>query len=224
MRNIVGPSLIFVCMATLSYAAPTLGPAMPRQKEVFMGVQDYSVFNRTLEEQYGKMRSQQEFALFSYGVLDWLSLDLKGGAGSVRQRGGPVGNIKYTTYLAGGYGFRLKFYDAHNSKLIGGFQHISVHPYDYKSFHGSKNKVVLDDWQFPLLLAHDFTCVRPYVGVRWSWMNQIHWKDDVRKLEKSKGTGLIVGTDIPLSKRVWINLEGQFFDTTAASGSLNFSF
>ena len=60
---------------------------MPEQKQFFGGLQTYTVFNRNLENDYGKMHSLQDFFLISYGVFDWLSLDLKGGAGDVRQRG-----------------------------------------------------------------------------------------------------------------------------------------
>ena len=110
--------------------------------------------------------------------------------------------------------------------MIFGFQHISIHPYTV-SVGASKNKAVLDDWQFSFLVSHDIFNITPYVGTRWSWMNQIHWVDTVRKLQKSdlgQGVGLIVGVDIPLSKKTWFNVEGQFFDATAVSGSINFAF
>jgi hypothetical protein len=224
-RVIFGCFLYFAFIPALSFAAPTYGPQMPSQQHFFAGLQTYDVMKRTLEGDYGKMHSLQDFFLISYGVFDWLSLDLKGGLGNVRQRAaGP--DINYPTFLGGGYGFRLRLYDHERTKIVFGFQHISVHPYTV-SIGGSKNKVVLDDWQFPLLVSHEFFNLRPYIGARWSWMNQIHWTNDVRKLEKSqpgKSVGLIAGTDIPLNKRVWFNIEGQFYDATAVTGSVNFSF
>jgi hypothetical protein len=223
MRKILFFFLFYFCSFALSYAAPAYGPYMPHQKQFFGGFQSYYVSNRTLEEDFGKMRSLQDFFLISYGVFDWLSLDLKGGLGNVWQRGGGP-DINYHTFLGGGYGFRLRLYDKDQTKVVFGFQHISIHPYDRKSVNGSKNKVVLDDWQFPLLVSHEFFSLRPYIGVRWSWMNQIHWTNDVRKQETSKGTGMVVGTDIPLNSRIWLNVEGQFFDATAVSVSINFSF
>jgi len=226
MRNILLCFLFCFCISSLSFAAPCYGPRMPRGKQFFGGLQTYYVFNRTLESGYGKMHSLQDFFLVSYGVFDWLSLDLKGGLGNIRQRSGAGSEINYHTFLGGGYGFRLKLYDRDNTKMVLGFQHISIHPYTV-SIGGSKNKAVLDDWQFPFLISHDFYNVTPYIGVRWSWMNQIHWVDDARKLEKSdlgKSVGLIVGTDIPLSKSIWFNVEGQFFDAAAVGGSINFAF
>ncbi|MBI5023742.1 MAG: hypothetical protein HZC18_01940 [Candidatus Omnitrophica bacterium] len=199
---------------------------MPEQKQFFGGFQTYTVFNRTLENDYGKMHSLQDFALLSYGIFDWLSLDLKGGEGNIRQRSEVGPDINYHTFLGGGYGVRLRLYDSEKTKMIFGFQHISIHPHT-ASIGASKNKAVLDDWQFSFLASHDIFKITPYIGTRWSWMNQIHWIDDVRKLEKSdlgKSVGLLVGTNIPLSKEIWVNVEGQFFDATAVTGSINHAF
>ena len=122
--------------------------------------------------------------------------------------------------------FRLKLYEHDHSKMVFGFEHISIHPHTV-SIGASKHKAVLDDWQFSFLTSYDLGVITPYLGTRWSWMNQIHWTDTVRKLEKSdlgRSTGLIVGTDIPLTQRVWLNVEGQFLDATAVAGSINLSF
>jgi len=226
MKKILLCLVLFFCISNASHAAPSYGTRMPAQKQFFGGLQTYSVFDRKLENDYGNMHSLQDFFLISYGVFDWLSLDLKGGLGNIRQRKGAGPDINYPTYLGGGYGFRLKLYDRNHTKMTLGFQHISIHPHTV-SIGASKHKAVLDDWQFPFLISHDIFNVTPYIGVRWSWMNQIHWVDDARKLEKSdlgRSVGLIVGTDIPLSKRVWVNVEGQFFDATAVTGSINFVF
>ena len=228
MRQIRNYILFLVfCLAfpVVSHAAPIYGSKMPKQKQVFLGLQSYSVFNRNLDKDYGKLRSQQEFLLISYGVYDWLSLDLKGGFGDIKQRG-TAQDIDYSTALAGGYGFRLRLYEQEQTKVIFGFQHISVHPHSL--WVGAlRNKAVLDDWQFSALVSHDFKHFTPYIGTRWSWMNEIHWVDHTRKMEKSdlgEGVGLIIGMDLPLSKKVWFNVEGQFFDATAVAGSINFAF
>ncbi len=226
MRKTVLYFLFCFCIPGLSYAAPCYGPKMPQEKQFFLGLGTYSVFNRSLEASYGKVSSLQEFFLISYGVFDWLSLDMKGGAGNIKQRSGVGGDMDYPTFLGGGYGLRVRFYNSEKTKMVFGFQHISVHPHTV-SVGASKNKAVLDDWQFSFLASRDIFKVTPYVGTRWSWMNKIHWTDDVRKLEKSdlnKSVGLIAGVDIPLSKKVWFNVEGQFFDATAATGSINFAF
>jgi hypothetical protein len=199
---------------------------MPDKKGFSVGVETYSIFKRYLEDQNGKLRSWQEFLLLSYGVYDWLSIDLKGGSGYIKQH--PVANdeLDYPTSFAGGYGFRLKLYDKKKYKVVFGFQHISVHP---QSIHlGSvKNKAVLDDWQFSFLVSRDFTKITPYLGTRWSRIDYIHWVGDDRERimsDLTKSIGFIFGLDVPLTKKVWVNLEGQLFDSEAASCSVNYNF
>jgi hypothetical protein len=226
MRKILLFFLICFCITNPSYAAPCYGTRMPQQKKIFAGIQAYSVFKRTLEKDYGKIRSLQNFFLLSYGIFDWLSLDLKGGAGNIKQRPKIGEAIDYLTYLGGGYGLRLRLYESDLTKMVFGFQHISIHSRT-ESLGGSKYKAVLDDWQFSFLVSHDFSIFTPYIGTRWSRMDNINWIDTVRNREKSdlsKSLGLIIGTDIPLNKKTWLNVEGQFFDATAIAGSVNFAF
>jgi hypothetical protein len=226
MQKILLCFLMCFCISSAGYAAPCYGPKMPEKKHFFTGLQTYSVFKRVLGKDYGKIRSLQNFFLLSCGIFDWLSIDLKGGAGNVKQRTRAGDGINCSTYLGGGYGFRIRLYNSEKTKMLLGFQHISVHPYT-ASIDSSKHKAVLDDWQFSFLISRAFCGISPYIGTRWSRMDDIHWINTVRKLEKSdldKSVGLIIGTDIPLSKKVWFNLEGQFFDATAVAGSLNFAF
>jgi hypothetical protein len=199
---------------------------MPREQEFFAGAQTHTIFKRYLEDQYGKLRSTQEFVLLSYGVYDWLSIDLKGGAGNIKQH--PVGSdeIDYPSSFAGGYGFRLKFYDQKNLRMVFGFQHISVHSH---SVHlgSTKNRAVLDDWQVSLLVSRDIFKITPYLGTRWSRIDYIHWVGDDRKRKMSdltKSIGFIFGLDLPVTEKAWVNLEGQLFDSEAAACSVNFRF
>ena len=226
MRKVLLCLLICFCISSSSYAAPCYGPKMPEEKHFFAGLQTYSVFKRSLEKDYGKIRSLQNFLLLSYGVFDWLSIDLKGGAGNIKQRPRTGNGLKYATYLGGGYGFRIRLYGSNKTKMIFGFQHISIHPHT-ASVDGSKHKAVLDNWQFSFLISRGFFNITPYIGTRWSRMDNIHWFDNTRKLEQSdlnKSVGLVIGADIPVSKKLWFNVEGQFFDETAITGSLNFAF
>jgi len=207
-------------------AAPCYGTRMPERNKFFIGTESYIIFKRYLENEQGKLRNVQYFLNLSYGVFDWLSIDLKGGAGNIKQH--PVGSdeIDYPSNFAGGYGFRLKFYDREKIKIVFGFQHISVHP---KSVHLGidKNKAVLDDWQVSLLASYDFKKITPYLGTRWSRVDYIHWTPGSRKRTMSdltKSVGLIVGLDIPATKKLWFNVEGQFFDSEALALSLNYSF
>lgn len=226
MRKLFLVLLLAFSFVLPSYAAPCYGTKLPAKKELFIGLQSHSIFKRYLEDKFGKLRSNQYFLLLSYGVFDWLSIDLKGGAGNIKQH--PVGSdeVDYDANFAGGYGFRLKFFDRDKTKMVFGFQHISVHP---KSTHLGivKNKAILDDWQGSLLASYDFKKFTPYLGTRWSRVDYIHTQGDSRKRKMSdsgKSIGLIVGLDIPVTKKVWVNLEGNFFDSEAAAFSLNYSF
>lgn len=214
-------SFAFVC-----YAAPCYGTKMPRKNRFFLGLQSYSIFKRYLANQAGKLRSAQEFLLLSYGVYDWLSIDLKGGAGYIKQH--PVGNdeIDYPSYLGGGYGFRVRLYDKENVRAVFGFQHISIHP---KTIYvgNVKNKAVLDDWQFSALVSYNLKKITPYLGTRWSRLDYIHWVDGNRNRVKSdlaRSWGLIYGLDLPLTEKIWLNLEGSAFDSEALAFSINYSF
>lgn len=207
-------------------AAPCYGTKMPQKKEFFTGLQTHAIFKRYLEDGYGKTRSFQNFLLISYGVYDWLCVDLKGGAGNIKQH--PVGSdeVDYSSNFAGGYGFRLKLYDGKKIKTVFGFQHISIHP---KSIHlGTvKNMAILDDWQVSLLASCDFKKAIPYLGTRWSRIDYIHTALDSRKRKMSdltKSIGFVFGLDLPVTKKAWLNLEGQLFDSEAVAFSLNFSF
>ncbi|MCM8780624.1 MAG: hypothetical protein NC908_01695 [Candidatus Omnitrophica bacterium] len=221
-----GFSLYLLNFALHCYAAPCYGTRMPKQKEFAIGMQTYNIFRRYLEEDFGKLRSTQHFFLLSWGLCDWLSIDLKVGTGNIKQRPTNHCEVDYSSNFAGGYGFRLKLAQKDKLKTVFGFQHISVHP---KSIYvdGLKNRAVLDDWQVGLLGSYDFKKLIPYIGSRWSRLDYIHWQGDSRKRRMSdltKGVGLICGLDVPLREKVWINLEIQAFDSQAAAFSINYSF
>lgn len=226
MRKLLLSSILTLCLLSSSSAAPCYGTKLPAKKEFFIGVQTHSIFKRYQEHESGKLRSMQEFLLLSYGIYDWLSIDLKAGAGFIKQH--PLGSDErdYPTYLGGGYGFRIKLYDGKNTKMVFGFQHISIHPKTI-SLSSVKHKAVLDDWQFSTLISYDFQKITPYLGTRWSRLDYIHWVDGDRDRVKSdltKSIGLIFGFDLPLTKKVWLNLEGQFFDSEACAFSVNYIF
>lgn len=224
--------ILFLALSTLCsllsacYAAPCYGTKMPKKKKFFTGFQTHTIFKRYLEDEYGKVRSFQNFLLISYGVYDWLAIDLKGGAGNIKQH--PVGSdeVDYPSGFAGGYGLRLKLCDDKNIKAVFGFQHISVHP---EGIHlgAVKNKAILDDWQVSILASYDFKKFTPYLGTRWSRIDYIHTVADNRKRRMSdatKSAGFIFGLDLPLAKKAWLNFEGQLFDSEAVAFSLNFGF
>lgn len=218
--------LALMGMVNLCEAAPSYGTKMPEKKQLYFGGQSYSVQQRDLEGDNGEISSLQHFLLISYGVTDWFSLDLKGGAGDTHQTPDGGDEISYPAYMAGGYGFRIRLYEDEATRLVFGFQHISAHPYSV--FVGNvKHKAVIDDWQFSFLVSRDFQGITPYLGTRWSRMDYIHWREDDRKRVQSdltKSAGLLVGVDVPVNEKVWLNFEGQFLDARAVAASLNFHF
>jgi hypothetical protein len=209
-----------------SYAAPCYGTKMPGLYKFFAGVQTHNIFNRYLENEYGEVRSLQHFFQLSYGAYEWLSIDLKGGAGYIKQH--PLGSdeVDYPSGFAGGYGFRVKFYDEEKIKAVFGFQHVSVHPQKIE-LEDVENTGVLDDWQVSLLASYEFKKLTPYLGTKWSRVDYIHWVEDDRERRMSdltKSLGLVCGLDFPLTDKTWLNLEGQLFDTEAVSFSINYQF
>ncbi len=155
-----------------------------------------------------------------------MALDLKAGAGNLKQH--PIGSdeIDYPSSFAGGYGLRFKFYEQKKLKAVLGFQHISVHPRSVR-INGVRNRAILDDWQVSLLASYDFHNFSPYLGTKWSRVDYIHWLDGERKRRMSDATenpGLVFGFDLALTPNSWLNLEGQFFDAEALAVSFNFAF
>ncbi|MFH0791197.1 MAG: hypothetical protein V2A64_06150 [Candidatus Omnitrophota bacterium] len=214
------------CLISSSYAAPCYGPRMPQEKDIFIGVQTHTIFKRYLENEYGKLRSSQHFLLLSYGVFDWLCLDLKGGAGNIKQH--PLGGDEndYASGFDGGYGLRWKFLRQENLEMVLGFQHISVHPGSAYLPDG-KNQAILDDWQTSLLASYNFKKITPYLGIRLSRVDYIHKIEGNRKRRMSdltRGIGFIYGLDLPFTEKIWLNLEGSAFDSDSFAFSLNYSF
>lgn len=214
------------CWISACGAAPAYGTRLPPKSRLAVGGQTHQVIDRDLEDAHGELGSLQHFLLLSFGVTDWLSLDLKGGAGDVDAHPSGGDTIQYPAYMAGGYGFRVRLYEQEKVKAVFGFQHISVHPYT-PHIGDTRNKAVLDDWQFSLLGSCEVKGLTPYLGAKWSRMDYIHWVGDIRKRKKSdldKSMGLIAGLDVPLTPKAWFNVEGQFVDVQSYSVSLNYQF
>lgn len=245
MKNFFLILILFFCFHLAAFAAPCYGTKLPRGGEFFYGFETHSIFKRNLEADFGKLRSTQHFFQFSYGIWDWLSLDLKGGAGNLKQH--PLGGdeIDYTSSFAGGYGFRIRFCDWEKIKMVFGFQHISIHPRSV-NLGDIKHKAVLDDWQVSLLASYDFfkftppetsgldqrrtkflTGFTPYLGVKLSRVDYIHWIEEDRERRMSdltESVGLVCGLNLDLTEKTWLNLEGQFLDGQTLACSFNFKF
>lgn len=220
---------IMLCVPVSLGAAPCYGTRLPGKGSFVAGTQTYVIFKRYLEAQYGQLRSAQHFLLLSYGICDWFSIDLKGGAGNIKQNPRTSDEIDYRSNFAGGYGYRLKFYDNEKVRAVFGFQHISAHPKssDTGSAGQTRNKAILDDWQYSLLVSCSWGALTPYAGTRWSRLDYIHNVEGTRKRRMSdltKDIGLIAGLDYAFGERLWVNLEGQFLDSEAVAMSLNWAF
>jgi hypothetical protein len=226
MRSLLLCFILSLGLATSIQAAPCYGTKMPKEKQFFVGAQNHTIFKRYLEDDFGKVRSTQHFFLLSWGLYDWLSIDSKCGLGNIKQRPTTSGEIDYSSSFAGGYGFRLRLYEKDKTKMVFGFQHISVHP--KKSRLGDiEHRAILDDWQTSFLVSRDFSKITPYLGVKWSRVDYIHKIEDSRKRRMSdltKDLGCVAGFDFAFSQKAWLNIEGQLCDGQACAVSMNFSF
>ncbi len=218
--------IVFMLFASQAYAAPAYGTKMPEKFKLAIGGQSQHVISRELEGPNGKMESLQHFFLISFGLTDWLSVDLKGGAGNIEAENGAGFDLDYNTFVGGGYGFRIKIFEKEKWKSVLGFQHISIHPYT-RNIDNEKYKSVLDDWQGSLLVSYDLDKFTPYVGAKLSRMDYIFWENGERnriKSENSKSLGVVAGFDLNINEKNWINIEGQLLDVTAVAVSINHAF
>lgn len=225
-KSILKVIFLLFGVVSLAQAAPCYGTKMPKQNKIFMGLENYNILKRYLEDSQGKIRSTQNFLLLSFGLKDWLSLDLKGGFGNIKYHSETSVEIDYPSAFTGGYGFRLKILDSDKIKAVAGFQHISVHPQDIL-IGDTKQEAILDDWQLSFLISRDFGKITPYTGIKLSRTDYIQRVDGTRNRVMSdltRDVGLAVGFDIPVNEKMWINIEGQNIDTKALALSINMSF
>ncbi|NTV29474.1 MAG: hypothetical protein HGA80_05275 [Candidatus Omnitrophica bacterium] len=227
MRKVWVLLFYFFSVAGVASAAPAYGTKMPEQNKVFWGYQHYAVLDRDLNKDHGELQSQQDHILLSYGVMDWLSLDLKASRGTVRHEDGSGSVLKYDRPLwGGGYGFRVKLFKSGAVKSVAGFQHISIHPMTVKR-NGEKNNAILDDWQGSWLVSYSFRRFTPYVGLRYGTADYIHrLNNDADRILTAEGRrlDLVSGLDIPLTSRTWLNVEGAVGGGVALATGVNCSF
>ncbi len=222
--------VMLLTTSALAYAAPAYGTKMPGAKQAFFGLQTYQIGRRDLNNGNGQIRSQQNFLLLSYGLTEWFSLDLKYtlystfthedlGGENLEKYGRPG-------FWGGGYGFRVRLFENGPWKAVTGFQHISTHPVTLKA-NGVKHNGILDDWGGSTLVSYDLRKLTPYAGVAYSTLDYIHRvDDDARRInsDKHRYAGLILGVDVPLTQKVWVNLETDWRDGGAGAVSVNMAF
>lgn len=206
-------------------AAPAYGTRLLEAGKIQFGLETYRVSELDLEDNFGRLDSVQYFGLLSYGLTDWLTVDLKGGLGDVDHQPAGGSEIHFPTYLGGGYGFRLRLLDREPWKAVFGFQHISVHPYSI-NLGPDKQKVVLDDWQLSLLVSRKIRGVTPYAGVKLSRMDYIRWINTVdrKRIQPDNNLGAILGLEVPFGERLFGRIEGQWLDAAAMSASVEWLF
>ncbi len=227
MRHIIFMVMLFLIFPVVSMAAPAYGTKMPHKGEVFGGLQHYAILDRDLNKDHGNLRSQQDHVLLSYGVTDWFSLDLKWTRGDITHIDQDGTRIKYDHPLwGGGYGFRARLYEKGPVKVVSGFQHISVHPRTVKR-NGEKNNAILDDWQGSALVSYAFKKVTPYTGMRYGTTDYLHrLNNDADRVysPESRRFDAVLGMDIPLTPKAWLNIEGAFGAGEAIATGVNFKF
>lgn len=219
--------ILGIFVAPRGFAAPSYGTDMPKKGEWVKALETNIIFKRKLDKSYGKFKSEQYFFNLSYGISDWVVVDLKIGMGNVNHEQTDSYGLDYDAHFAGGYGFRVRVFDrpSYGVKGVLGFQHISVHP-PAERIEGDKNKVILDDWQISALVSKDFHLFTPYLGVKFSRSDLIHRLNGVRKRKKSgnPSLGLVVGTDLRLGEKFKLNVEGCVIDETALSARISCPF
>jgi hypothetical protein len=207
-------------------AAPCYGPNMPEKGNWELGSEVNILFERRLEKDFGEFEGNQYFFTFSYGLLDWFSIDGKLGSGNITQKPDGQDEIRYNTNFAGAYGFRIRAFEneAEKMRVIAGFQHISVHP-NHRDVDGVDNDCLTDDWQISFLVSKDFKHIGPYLGFKISRHDLVHKEAGERKRKKSDDLfGLFIGLDAYLNDKVRFNLEARFIDETALSLALVYTF
>ncbi|MFH1046048.1 MAG: hypothetical protein V1727_03700 [Candidatus Omnitrophota bacterium] len=220
-------AVLFLSWPKSCYTAPSNGSHLPPKGHTEAGLEYRRTQERQLRHSHGTLRSNNYFYTISIGVLDWLALDGKIGAGDILHKGGPLDPyINYQTGFAGGYGFRIKALEDKEKalRLITGFQHISVHPQDERA-NTYKSEAVMDDWQWTTLLVKDCAHFSAYIGAKFS-DGQIVFRvneGDPKRFYSRHHAGVVGGIDFYLFEdRVRLNLEGLFIDETAFSATITY--
>ncbi|NLE65227.1 MAG: hypothetical protein GX606_04865 [Elusimicrobia bacterium] len=221
-------SVPFLFFCSLVLASPTYGPTMPTPKQAFWGLQHYSVLGRTLDNDLGKIESRQNFLTLSYGIREWLSLDLKWSLHSrFRNQEGPSGEVEFEDPVwGGGYGARVRVFEDGPWKGIVGFHHTSIHPRTLKA-NGVKRNGIWEDWQVSGSLSYEWGHFVPYAGLLWSTADEIIRIDKERNRIKSdpdRNWGVLTGLNILLTPRTFLNLEVDWRDDAAVACGLHVRF
>lgn len=227
MKNLFLAFLFSLVLTASAHAAPVWGSTMPAAGRIHAGLQTHSVLDNKLEGVHGEDQSLRHFVELSYGLTDWLSIDLKAGTGNIRYYPDSGTKLVYNSGFAGGYGFRVKAFEKDKVAVVAGFQHISVHP--QADFDGPvKYEAILDDWEANVIAGYRWARATPYAGIKAGRRDYTYWVDDHdrNRVKSDAGhvVGLVLGMDIAVREEVWINLEAQMIDTAAIAAGVRFEF
>jgi len=211
------------------FGASSNGTRLPEQGRVEFGYEYLQMFRRSLDRSYGNLKSIDNFAILSLGITDWLALDGKIGIGDLARKGGThLPKLEFNTAFAGGYGFRVKFFEHVKTRvrIILGGQHICVHPKE-RSIDRDLYTSILDDWQISGIVTRDFPHFSPYGGLKLSdceFIYKINNHDRKRRCSLYH-IGFIFGGDFFFLKdRMRVNIEARLFDESAISVALAYLF
>lgn len=209
-------------------AAPSNGTRFPPKGRIETGYQYNAIFERTLRNTFGDLKTRDHFYTLSFGVFDWLALDGQAGLGDISEVNGKLPKLEYNTGFAGGYGFRIMAYQNKEwgMRAILGGQHISVHPHA-RSIDDNKYEAIMDDWQVSGLIAKDIRSVTLYAGLKGSDCSIIYKLNnhDRKRVSSERHIGLVTGLEIYiLGNKGRVNTEARFFDEAALTASYSYMF
>jgi len=218
----------FACAGTV-FAASSNGTRILDRGKIEAGYEYNNMFRRPLDRSYGSMSTADNFFILSVGVFDWLTLDGKIGLGDEMVKGGiHLPKLQFSTGFAGGYGFKVKFFehDGTGLRILAGAQHICVHP-QARNVNGNKYETILDDWQVSGLVTRKFRYLTPYLGMKLSdceFIISVNEHDKKRRYSLNH-IGFIFGSDFWICKdKIRLNVEGRLFDENAFSTAVAYMF
>jgi hypothetical protein len=210
---------------TAALAIPTFGTMMPKAGQWQAGGRADIILKRTVED-YRRASSAAYYYKCSFGFADWFCFDGLIGIGSVESERNTMKDLRYPANFSGGYGWRAKLYEGQGFSWAFGFQHVSTHPGKRRQVQGRKYEIIWDDWQLSTTVSKDIGRIRPYCGMKWSYVYLIDKIDGDRHRRLSSGSpiGLVAGTDLKITDYLYLNAEGRFFDETALNAGFTVSY
>ena len=210
----------------VSFAAPTCGVHMPKRNTVDFGIEGYSLrCYKTKDEVQAKLKGDGVFLSLTYGIFDWLVMDLKFGSSSIRNDVFEATKYDYGASWGGGYGFRWQLYKNEDKgiKIITGIQHMSIHP--KANDLNTKRKSILDDWQVQLLISKLWKSLDFYGGIKSSIGRYIRkFNETSETVSLDEHISAVVGTEFYINDKWHLNLEARFLEEDSFTLGIRYQF